>query len=173
MWWKRSRNMNKPHGTSISPGRKRNLGSGISHHHGIPGSEKNSSDMSHMILSQKKCWWYKAVWGQTGQLSLRYGQTTKQEDKMFPSYLPVKAPDPGAYHFNFLGHNQKCLTVFSNEFSTQILCRFQKQKTRTLSAFKRCAGPFSSFQKPDQSCTSIPRSCAFTSLPSFQILSRS
>ena len=29
---------------------------------------------------------------------------------MFPSYLPVKAPDPGAYHFNFLGHNQKCLT---------------------------------------------------------------
>lgn len=31
---------------------------------------------------------------------------------MFPSYLPVKAPDPGAYHFNFLGHNQKCLTAF-------------------------------------------------------------
>lgn len=31
---------------------------------------------------------------------------------MFPSYLPVKAPDPGAYHFNFLGHNQKCLTGF-------------------------------------------------------------
>ena len=31
---------------------------------------------------------------------------------MFPSYLPVKAPDPGAYHFNFLGHNQKCLTLF-------------------------------------------------------------
>ena len=30
---------------------------------------------------------------------------------MFPSYLPVKAPDPGAYHFNFLGHNQKCLTL--------------------------------------------------------------
>ena len=32
---------------------------------------------------------------------------------MFPSYLPVKAPDPGAYHFNFLGHNQKCLTGIS------------------------------------------------------------
>ena len=31
---------------------------------------------------------------------------------MFPSYLPVNAPDPGAYHFNFLGHNQKCLTDF-------------------------------------------------------------
>ena len=35
---------------------------------------------------------------------------------MFPSYLPVKAPDPGAYHFNFLGHNQKCLTVFLDFF---------------------------------------------------------
>lgn len=34
---------------------------------------------------------------------------------MFPSYLPVKAPDPGAYHFNFLGHNQKCLTGNTNQ----------------------------------------------------------
>ena len=123
MCWKRSRNMKKPHGTSISTGRKRSPGSGISHHHGIPGSEKNSSDMYHMILSQKKCWWYKAVWGQTGQLSLRYGQTTKQEDKMFPSYLPVKAPDPGAYHFNFLGHNQKCLTLRIPLFHTIFTCK--------------------------------------------------
>lgn len=36
---------------------------------------------------------------------------------MFPSYLPVKAPDPGAYHFNFLGHNQKCLTHFFSKKS--------------------------------------------------------
>ena len=40
---------------------------------------------------------------------------------MFPSYLPVKAPDPGAYHFNFLGHNQKCLTLFLS-LSKKILC---------------------------------------------------
>lgn len=53
--WKRSRNMKKSHGTSISAGRKRGLGSGISHHHGIPGSKKNSSGMCHMILSQKRC----------------------------------------------------------------------------------------------------------------------
>ena len=38
---------------------------------------------------------------------------------MFPSYLPVKAPDPGAYHFNFLGHNQKCLTpIFFKKYKT-------------------------------------------------------
>lgn len=53
---------------------------------------------------------------------------------MFPSYLPVKAPDPGAYHFNFLGHNQKCLTpffhIFLFSYSIPFFARnFTKQRT--------------------------------------------
>lgn len=56
---------------------------------------------------------------------------------MFPSYLPVNAPDPGAYHFNFLGHNQKCLTpVF---LKNTIPLHLQKCQAHSLQAGLRCA----------------------------------